>query len=542
MSVKNKQHRHSSKSRPFYAFLSAAIFLIILSAGCDNFQADSAALHIIIEVDGQDIPFQVNSGTSVDTVLQLANVETGTLDQITPSRSSILVADTKIVIARITETYETEETLIPYDTQTIKNETLPEGQTLLVQAGINGKMQTTYRIINEDNVEKSRTVFKQEITVEPRPEIVMVGVQTPFMEITLSGRLVYLTSGNAWLMDETTGNRRPIITTGDLDGRALKLSRDRSWLLYSRSVDEQEADQINHLWMVNLDQEDAKPIDLRVSNVVHFADWVPGEALTVAYSTVETRASAPGWQANNDLFVVSYTSSGIIVKKDEILSTNSGGIYGWWGTEMYWSQDGTKLAYARPDMLGTIDLDEQEYDPIIGILPFQTRGSWAWVPGITWSPDGDLIYTVIHRPQSDLENKEASPYFDLNAIGITTSILNIPLVSSTGMFAYPVASPFLEGDHYEVAFLQAAFPEQSDTSPYKLVIMDQDGSNRKVIFPPEGTTGIDPQQVLWGSADNSDRDDWIALTYQGNLWLINTQDSKAYQITGDNSISKIDWK
>jgi hypothetical protein len=531
----------SRKFVSFYTIVIIFLLVIISVSGCDNFQPNTSTIHITIDVDRESISLQVDPGTSVDAALQQANITTGSLDQVTPARSSILLTDTMIEIMRVSEVFETEETTIPYDTQTIKNETLPEGQTLLVQAGINGTLQTTYRIITENDVEKSRTVFKQEITVEPRPEIIMVGVKTPFMEINLSGRLVYLTSGNAWMMDETTGNRLPIITTGDLDGRVFKLSRDRNWLLYSRTAGE-DSNEINHLWMVNLDQSNAKPIDLRVSNVVNFADWVPGEGLTIAYSTVETRASAPGWQANNDLFIVSYNSNGIIVKKEEIISANSGGIYGWWGTEMYWSQDGTELAYARADMIGTIDLEQGEFDPITGLLPLQTRGNWAWVPGITWSPDGDMIYTVTHRPQSDLENKEASPYFDLNAIGVTTSNLNIPLVSSIGMFAYPVASPFLDGDHYEVAFLQAVFPEQSETSPYRLVIMDQDGSNRKEVFPAEGTTGMEPQQVIWGSADNSDRNDWIALIYQGNLWLINTGDEKAFQITGDNSISKIDWK
>lgn len=73
------------------------------------------------------------------------------------------------------------------------------------------------------------------------------------------------------------------------------------------------------------------------------------------------------------------------------------------------------------------------------------------------------------------------------------------------MFAYPVASPFLDGDHYEVAYLQAVFPEQSDTSPYKLVIIDQDGSNRRAIFPAEGTTGLEPQQILWDQRINLSR-------------------------------------
>jgi hypothetical protein len=35
---------------------------------------------------------------------------------------------------------------------------------------------------------------------------------------------------------------------------------------------------------------------------------------------------------------------------------------------------------------------------------------------------------------------------------------------------------------------------------------------------------------------------WLALTYQGNLWLLNSQTNQAQQITGDGSINVADWK
>ncbi len=61
------------------------------------------------------------------------------------------------------------------------------------------------------------------------------------------------------------------------------------------------------------------------------------------------------------------------------------------------------------------------------------------------------------------------------------------MVSQTGMFAYPLASPLQQlgtGDlEYQIAFLQAENPERSDTSRYRLAVMDRDGSNRRSLFP-----------------------------------------------------------
>ncbi len=101
-------------------------------------------------------------------------------------------------------------------------------------------------------------------------------------------------------------------------------------------------------------------INLEVANVIHFADWSPVSRQTLAYSTVEPRATAPGWQANNDLSIITFNSNGWISRRTEALEANSGGIYGWWGRIFFWAPDGRRLAYARPDGIGLVDLREEE--------------------------------------------------------------------------------------------------------------------------------------------------------------------------------------
>jgi hypothetical protein len=93
-----------------------------------------------------------------------------------------------------------------------------------------------------------------------------------------------------------------------------------------------------------------------------------------------------------------------------------------------------------------------------------------------------------------------------------------------------------------VAYLQAIFPEQSETSRYHLMLMDRDGSNRRVLFPNEGAAGLDPQQVEWSPTETSESDYDLAFLYQDYLWLISTQTGKFQQVTGDGLISHLDWK
>lgn len=108
------------------------------------------------------------------------------------------------------------------------------------------------------------------------------------------------------------------------------------------------------------------------------------------------------------------------------------------------------------------------------------------------------------------------------------------------MFSNPVASKFLENGSYMVAYLQAIFPEQSDNSRYRLVTMDQDGSNKNVLLPEEGSPGINPQTVVW--SPDFDNGAFLAVIYEGNLWLVDATSKAKYQVTGDSLAVKVSWR
>jgi hypothetical protein len=519
----------------------SAIGILLFLAACNPLTPTVDLIHSTIIIDGKSIDVKVPTGSTVASAIRNADITINNLDSVEPPLQTTLTDGMQITVKRIREEFFNEDQVIPFQSQTVKNESLPEGQTLLIQAGVNGQQQITYRILYEDDQEKSRTVFKTITVLEAVSEIVMVGVQTPFTVLPIGGTLAYITAGNAWIMEDTTGNRRPVATSGDLDGRVFSLSQDGAWLLYTRSDAKEASDGINSLWMVNVKQSDAKPVDLRIKNVIHFADWIPGSGLAISYSTVEPRSIAPGWQANNDLHILKVNATGGVLSNEEILEANSGGIYGWWGTGFSWSKDGSLLAYTRPDSIGLLDFEKKELVQLQEITPYKTNADWAWSPGISWSPDSNILYTTLHTPKTSISDNEASPLFDLGSYIITNN-QSINLVPQTGMFVYPSTSPFQDGKRFSVAFLQSIFPEQSETSRYKLMVMDRDGSNIHQVFPPEGSQGLDPQHVVWESKPTEDAPRLIACVYMGNLWLVNSITTQAQQITGDGSISRLDWK
>jgi len=519
------------------------LLLLALLAACTAPKVTQGLVTVYVTAEGKSYTVQLAPGSTARQAVEAAGVTVTDLDRSEPPFYTVMTEGATVRLIRVVEEFEVEQVIVPFEHRTIRNESLPEGETRLAQAGVNGLQENTYRRVLEDGVEVSRSVVKSVVVSEPVPEILMVGGQALFAPLLIPGRLAYLSAGNAWLMETSTGNRRPIVTTGDLDGRIFSLSPDGQWLLFSRTA--RQAGQINDLWAARLSGETVSLVDLRISNVVHFAAWAPN-SINIAYSTVEPRRAAPGWQANNDLKIIGVSASGFVSSPNVELEVNAGGIYGWWGTSFAWSPDGKAIAYSRPDGIGLVDKRAHSLTPLFDIVPLQTGSDWAWSPGVAWGPDGKVLYSVAHVSAPQDSEPEKSPVFDLTAIPLEGG-LPLRLAADVGMFAYPCPSP-LEAlpsgeTAYRLAYLQAIQPAQSDVSRYRVAVMDRDGSNRQVLFPAQDAAGLEPQRVVWSPTAMGDPPAaYIAVVYQGNIWLINSVSGQAQQVTGDGLTSRLDWK
>ncbi len=520
--------------------------------GCSQSQPTQTLISVTIRDDQKDFAVTIPSGSTVRDALQSAHLSLAETDKVEPGLGVVLSSGSQIVITRVTEEYYTEQVVIPFAHQELKNEALPEDEHRLSQPGENGLEQLTYHRLFEDGVEVSVDVVSTTIVKEAVPEIEMIGSRSMFTAIPIPGKLAYLSAGNAWIIENNTGDRSLIVSTGDLDGRVFSLSRDGRYLLFTRFSN--SVDTINTLWVAALEHDPAKIIDLGVTNIVHFAGFDPSSE-RIAYSTAEWREAVPGWRANNDLFELDFSSNGRISAPRQDMAPDTGGVYGWWGTDFAWSPDGKRFLYSRPDSVGIIDGQPNVRSTLLEITPYQTAGDWAWVPGSAWSPAGDIIYTV-GQQDNRTGALSASQQFDLLAIPLQGGT-PVTLVENVGMFAYPVPSPLFQPEgltdlnsseqvgqkKFSVAYLQATDPRHSDTSRYNLFIMDWNGSNQKALFPQEPGSGINPQHIAWSPASlGEDGNHGIALVYNGNIWIIDAKIGTALQVTGDGLTTQVDWR
>jgi hypothetical protein len=519
----------------------------------------ATAVNLTIAVDGEVQSFTFEPGLTVREAVAHAGITLGELDRLTPPPFTLITEGTAILIIRVSETLETEEVVLPYPSETVQNEEVPEGERRLLQVGQPGREELTYRVVFEDGVQVSRSIVRRVTLTEPVPEIIMVGTQGSFTLVPISGTLAYINGRDAWVMRGNTGQRLPLTSSGDLDGRVFELSPDGQWLLFSREAPPTRTAQFNTLWVMstipitstrNTTRTAAAQLTLPISNVL-YAEWSPIAPRTFAYTTAERISRAPGRQANNDLWLVGFRqqSNRAVLTTTLILDSSAGGLYGWWGTGFAFAPDGRTLAYARAESLGLIQYSLRTarsltatvvVSELVQFTPYNTHSDWAWYPVMRWAPNGEILYTITHGPPIGLEAPEDSPAFDLSALAVRDG-LQFNLIPRAGMFANPVPSPTYtlpSGEvGYRVAFLQATDPNNSPFSNYRLGVMDRDGSNVSFVFPPEGQSGLGANEAIaW-----SPRGDLLVLGYRGNLWLVNPDTGLTQQITGDGLYTQPRW-
>jgi len=529
-----------SWKRPKANLAGGLLLLALLLAACaaPPLRTELPEIEITLIADGEARALSVPAGSSVGDAIQAAGVSLGALDRAEPPLAARIEEDDTVTLVRVREEIELGQAELPFITRTLQNDSLPAGKRRILQQGANGSEEITYRLLYEDGELVSRTRLSAVVVAEPVEEIIMVGSQAPFSALSIPGRLALLAGGNAWLIEGATTSRTPLATTGDLDGRIFSLSPEGDWLLFTRAAEDDE--NINSLWALYLDAEDKVLVDTKVANVVHSASWVPGPTDQVAFSTVQPGLNPPGWQADNNLSFLNVTTAGDVTPPRLGLPKQTDGFYAWWGSAFTLSPDGEWIGYTRPNDLGVVDIDADELVPLLELIPFQTGSDWAWMPAFAWAPDSRLIYSVAHAELPGLENQERSPRFDLVAVSPEGGA-PLTLAEDVGMFSIPAPSPLTGGD-YTLAYLRAYTPAQSDISGYQLVVADRDGSNARQLFPPAGAVGLQPQRVAWSPRPDDNGELWIALIYQGNLWLVNAASGEARQISNDGLATSLDWR
>ncbi len=513
------------------------LFLFLCCLVACALDTDGRTLTLVADGETREITTEV---VTVGDVLVEADITLGPEDWVAPAEPTIVREGMIIRVVRVETRTELERSQLPFDRRTVRDPSIPRGDTRLLEPGRTGLEELTYQITSEDGVDVDRRLVRQVTVEEPRTEIILIGARRDEKPIAITGTVAYIANGNAWVIRTTSINQRRLTHEGDLDGRVFTLSADGSHLLFTRAPPETEQDRsINTIWVVDISLAAAEPVRVEIDNVL-WAGWEPnctvepaGSRCRIAFSTGSKARGNPGWQAHNDLWIARLRpATGELVAQREVLEPSSGGSYGWWPATYAWSPDGQRLAYGQADGVGVVRADSGQELSLASFAPFRTYGPWVWTPSVDWSPEGQFVVTTLHGPALSGEPAEDSPVFDLWVLAADGTV-SAMLSQEVGMWSAPSYAPETEG----IAFARARNPYASHTSSYDLYVMDRDGSDRQVIFPAADEPGLMSPIRAWEPGGQR-----LGVIYQENLYLVRVLDGECHQLTDQGGVTTVEWR
>ncbi len=487
----------------------------------------TAPRRVTVHVDQENRTVETEAQIVRD-LLQELGVTLENLDRVTPPETAELTDGLTITVTRVQQSTETLTETVPFGRQVVRDASIPEGESRLLEAGRTGILERVYRITEEDGEVIDRTLVRESVTQPPRDEVLMVGTRPQVRTVAIDGTLVYLHNQDAWVIRGSNRSRRRLTALGDLDSLIFSLSPDGTELLFTRTVTGTE--HINDLWMVHTTQADPTPIPLNLSDLL-WAGWSP-DGERIAWTTAELVERPPGWRGQNDLWIATLTENSTLNSRRQILEPEAGGGggYGWWGTRYAWAPEGETLAYSRANEIGVVDLSRRERTPLLIFPPYRTYSSWAWNPTVEWAPAGDFLATGVHHSTPGIEPEE-SPIFDLWIVE-ASGAYSVPLAAEVGMWTTPRFSPSGE----TLLFGRAEVPYRSEDSDYTLCLIDRDGSNKHCLLTGEDTSISLP---VWHWSPDGEQ---ILFIQRGDLFLLPLRDEGVIPITDEGGITALDWK
>lgn len=528
------------------------ISLMLIGVACQNERGEDGDFRIVVEIDGITSTYTYNRPVDVGQFLTERNIDVEPADIVEPPQYTPITDGMTITITRVTEDVRCDTEPVDYDEHIFRRVDLPPGSVEIYQPGEVGEVQVCRRYVyHGDEVfsdnETSRTVLR-----DPVDQIVYVGVEDTLDPVRIEGTLVYISDGQAHIVQNNSRQRRPLTSETGLDGRVFEISADGRQLLYTRqTTDPGDLPFSNELWAVLDLDVNSESVRLSPINVLAAA-WRPGTANTFYYTTAnpaERGSSFQGWNAYNDLWIMRVDGrSGAQISVEPVLDNNLSGIYATWGTRFVWSPDGSQLAYAKADGIGLVDLENGEFETFLVSFPHYAPAlddDWVWQPTISWSADGEWMTLPVHGPPYGGEAPPDSGIFNVGVVRQDGSLYIDNLINQAGMWSGPRYSPVLTTNpatEYHIAYLQARDGLSSYGTQYDLVIADRDGSNPRRVFPAPDQPGIRPPTRL-GEGDFvwSPSGRQIAIVYQGDLWLVEVATGRVQRTTIDEQISSPLW-
>lgn len=133
------------------------------------------ALPVTILVDNTELATRITSGSTVAEALSQVGVALMGLDYVLPVEDTLVTPQMRIQVVRVTETLETAQEPVPFETVYQADATLELDTRAVRHAGADGLRQILMRVRYENGVETGREYAGEEIIIPPQNRVIAYG-------------------------------------------------------------------------------------------------------------------------------------------------------------------------------------------------------------------------------------------------------------------------------------------------------------------------------------------------------------------------------
>lgn len=146
----------------------------VLTTGMTVRYREAFPVELIVEGKAREI---YTYQTTVRELLAMQGVKLQAEDKVLPSLETTVQKDMLVTVNTTRRAVLTEEQLLPFEVETIEDDTLPVGEQLVTKTGRPGIRTQKYQLTLADGLSKEKKLIANEVTSQPVKQVVKVGTK-----------------------------------------------------------------------------------------------------------------------------------------------------------------------------------------------------------------------------------------------------------------------------------------------------------------------------------------------------------------------------
>lgn len=146
----------------------------VLTSGMTVRYREAFPVELIVEGKAREV---YTYQTTVRELLSMQGVKLQTEDKVMPGLETVVAKDMLVTVNTTRRAVLTEQQLLPFEVETIEDDTLPAGEQLVTKSGRPGIRTQKYQLTLADGLSKEKKLIANEVTSEPVKQVVKVGTK-----------------------------------------------------------------------------------------------------------------------------------------------------------------------------------------------------------------------------------------------------------------------------------------------------------------------------------------------------------------------------